>query len=777
MGKATKVEQAMKFGSSQSVTRQEDQRFLTGHGQYVDDIAPEGALHCYLLRSPVAHAEITELEVSDARKVPGVHLVLTAADLATAGLANAIPFSVIDNEDGSKAAAPRRPILAEGRVRFVGEPVVFIVADSMMAARDAAELVLLGFDELDPKLDVAIGGPLIHPEAPENLCYSWGAGDKDAADQALAGAAHVVTVTVEDNRIMCASMEPRAITAETKGDRLHVCENGQGVWGKKAEIAAWLGMDPEDVHVTTPDVGGAFGMKTMRYPEHFLLSHAARVLHRPVRWMADRTESMLSDNGGRDLTCTAELGFDADLKLTGYRLHTVSNLGAYVSGFAQMIQSRLFSHVFPGVYDVQAAYMNNKAVFTNTTQVDAYRGAGRPEAIYVLERAMDHAARVLGVDPLDLRRRSFIRSDQMPYKTAAAELYDSGDFAGLMDRAAQDADTAGFPARRDASAKAGKLRGQGMCYYIEAILGQPTETARIELTATGAKVYVGTQSAGQGHETVYKQLLRDKLGLELHQIEIVQGDSDLIAKGGGTGGSRSVTVQGSAIYATSGALLDALLPFAEQVIGAENASFDAEEAVFRAPGSNTVIGLMDLAARALSDSRADLLVAEQEIRNAGRSFPNGCHIAEVEIDPDTGLLTVERYTVVDDLGLLMNPMLVEGQIHGGIAQGAGQAMNERVVFDENGQLLSASFMDYGMPRAGDFPFFNFGSAPTETETNVLGMKGCGEAGTIGAMAAVANAVQDALWPVGVRLADMPFTPHRVWQMIREATEGSGIDQG
>lgn len=767
----------MKFGSSQSVTREEDQRFLTGQGRYVDDIAPEGALHCYLLRSPVAHAEITALEVAEARAVPGVHLVLIAADLAAAGLANSIPFAVIDNEDGSKAATPRRPILAEGRVRFVGEPVVFIVAETMAAARDAAELVLLDFEELEPKLDVAPGGPLIHPEVPENLCYSWGAGDKDAADKALARAAHVVTVTVEDNRIMCASMEPRAIIAEMQGDRLHVCENGQGVWSKKVEISAWLGIDPDDLHVTTPDVGGAFGMKTTRYPEHFLLSHAARVLNRPLRWMADRTESMLSDNGGRDLTCTAELGFDHDLKLTCYRLHTVSNLGAYVSGFAQMIQSRLFSHVFPGVYDVQAAYMNNKAVFTNTTQVDAYRGAGRPEAIYVLERAMDHAARVFGVDPMELRRRSFIRPDQMPYKTAAAELYDSGDFARAMDRAARDADTAGFAVRRDASAAAGKLRGQGLCYYIEAILGQPMETAKVELTPTGARVYVGTQSAGQGHETVYKQLLRDKLGLDLHQIEVVQGDSDLIVKGGGTGGSRSVTVQGSAIYATSGVLLDALLPFAEQVMDAGDVRYDVEEAVFRAPGSNTVIGLMDLAERARAEGRADLLVAKKEIRNAGRSFPNGCHIAEVEIDPDTGLLTLERYTVVDDLGILMNPMLVEGQIHGGIAQGAGQAMNEQVVFDENGQLLTASFMDYGMPRAADFPFFGFGSAPTATETNALGMKGCGEAGTIGAMAAVANAVQDALWPVGVRVADMPFTPHRVWKMIREAKEGSGTDQG
>ncbi len=763
----------MKFGSSQSVTRVEDERFLTGHGRYVDDLAPEGALVAHVFRSPVAHGEITELDVSDARAIPGVHLVVTAEDLAAAGLANSIPFTVIDNADGSKAAAPRRPILAEGRVRFVGEPVAFIVADSQSAARDAAEAILFDTRDLAPKLDVAPGGAPIHDEAPDNVCYRWAAGDSAAAEAALSDAAHVVNVTVEDSRIMAASLEPRAIYAEMEGNRLHVCENGQGVWTKKAEIAAWLGVDPDMVKVTTPDVGGAFGMKTMRYPEHFLLSFAARTLDRPVRWMADRTESMLSDNAGRDLTCTAELAFDADYRLTGYRLNTVSNLGAYCSGFSQIIQSRLFSHVFPGVYDVQAAAMTNTAVFTNTTQVDAYRGAGRPEAIYVLERAMDHAARVLGLDPMELRRRSFIDAGQMPYRTAAGELYDSGDFARAMDRAAKEADVAGFAARRAESAATGKLRGQGMCYYIEAILGAPMETAKVDLTAKGARVYVGTQSNGQGHETVYKQLLRDKLGLELDQIEIVQGDSDLIAKGGGTGGSRSVTVQGSAIHATSEVLIDRLRPFAEEAIGAEDARFDPEEAVFRAPGSNTVIGLMELVEKAEAEDRADLLTAEKEIRNAGRSFPNGCHIAEVEIDPETGDLVIDRYTVVDDLGNLMNPMLVAGQIHGGVVQGAGQVMNERVVYDEDGQLLTATFMDYGMPRAEDVPFFDFHSQPTETATNTLGMKGCGEAGTIGAMAALANAVQDALWPVGVRVADMPFTPHRLWRMIAEARKTGG----
>ena len=763
----------MKFGSSQSVTREEDQRFLTGRGRYVDDIAPEGALACYLLRSPVAHAEIAALDVSAAREAPGVHLVVTAADLAAAGLANSIPFTVIDNEDGTRAAAPRRPILAEGRVRFVGEPVVFIVADTMAAARDAAELVELDFDELEPKLDVAIGGPEIHPEAPGNLCYSWGAGDKAAADQALAEAAHVVKVTVEDNRIMCASLEPRAIYAEMQGERLHVCENGQGVWTKKAEISQWLGVDPEMVHVTTPDVGGAFGMKTMRYPEHFLLSFAARQLRQPVRWMADRTESMLSDNGGRDLICTAELGFDADLKLTAYRLHTVSNVGAYVSGFAQIIQSRLFSHVFPGVYDVQAAYMNNKAVFTNTTQVDAYRGAGRPEAIYVLERVMDRAARALGVDPLELRRRNFIAPAQFPYKTVSDETYDVGDFNLVLDRLVKEADLAGFAARRAADEAEGRYRGAGLCYYIESILGDPSESADVEFREDGGvTIYVGTQSNGQGHETVYAKFLADQTGIPVTAIEVVQGDSDRIAKGGGTGGSRSVTTQANATLATVDKMVAAFTPFLAEEMGVAEEAVDFDGETFRAPGSNLTPTVLEAADLARARGRRDLLRHKAEARLPGRSFPNGAHLAEVVIDPETGQSRVERYTVVDDFGNLINPMLAEGQVHGGVAQGLGQAMLEHVVYDADGQLLTASFMDYAMPRAEDMPWVAFTSEPVPSTRNPMGMKGCGEAGTVGALAAVANAVQDALWDRGIRQVDMPFTPVKLWELLRDVPQAA-----
>ncbi|QBY00839.1 xanthine dehydrogenase family protein molybdopterin-binding subunit [Rhodophyticola sp. CCM32] len=757
-----------KFGTSQPVRRLEDTRLLTGHGRYIDDVVPEGALYGYVLRSPVAHGEITELELDEARQAPGVHLVLGAGDLVAAGLANAMKFSTVKNRDGSDGAAPVRPILAAGRVRFVGEAVAFVVADTLAEAKDAAEMIGFDFDTLEPHMALCPGGADLHPEAPGNLAYDWVLGDEDATETALEGAAHRVRFEIGDNRIIVNSLEPRGCYAEPDGDRLHLAVNGQGVWGTKAALASWFGLEPGDVRVTTPDVGGGFGMKGMDYPETFMVAHAARHLGRPVRWMSERTEAMLSDNGGRDLVCVAELGFDADYRMTAYRMSSLSNLGAYNSQFAQPIQSQLFSRVLTGVYDVQAVFMNNRGIYTNTTQVDAYRGAGRPEAIYTLERAMDYAARELGLDPLELRRRSFIQPGQFPYRTASGELYDVGEFDRVLTRAEAEADLAGFAGRRAASEAGGKLRGLGVCYYIESILGDPSETARIELTGTGARVYVGTQSNGQGHETVYAQFVHDQTGLPIESIEIVQGDSDLIANGGGTGGSRSVTTQGTALRATGTALIAGLVPFVEAMLDVTDISFDAEEGVFRAPGSNTVVTLLEAAEAARDDGQEALCVAEETTKLPGRSYPNGCHIAEVEIDRETGVTEVARYTVVDDFGTLMNPMLAEGQVHGGVAQGIGQAITEHVVYDADGQLLTASFMDYGMPRADTMPFIAFHAESVPSTANPLGMKGCGEAGTVGALAAVANGVQDALWPLGIRQADMPFTPLRVWAMLQEA---------
>ena len=754
-----------KFGKSQPVKRVEDQRFLTGAGRYIDDIAPDGALVAYFVRSPVAHGEITALELSDAREMPGVALIVAAQDLLDAGMVLGLKGTRVKNRNGTRGIAPLRPLLAVDRVRHVGEAVAMIVAENLTQARDAAEAVVLEIDDLPVHVELAVGGDVIHPEADQNRAFDWGMGDERAVAAAIARAAHVVRVEVPDNRVICNAMEPRGCFAQVTDSRLHVAVNGQGVWATKADLAYHFGLDAADIRVTNPDVGGGFGMKAMRYPEVFCVAHAARVLERSVRWMSERTEAMLTDNAGRDLVSTATLAFDDDHKIIAYHVDTVANMGAYISQFAQGIQTDLFSKVLMGVYDVQAAYMRTQGVFTNTTPVDAYRGAGRPEAIFVLERAMDAAARDLGVDPWELRRKNFIAPAQFPYTTATNVTYDVGEFAALLTQAQVQADVAGFAARRAAS---GKLRGIGLCYYIESILGDPSETTRVVFEADSVAIYVGTQSNGQGHETVYAQFLADQTGIPAGKIRVIQGDSDLIATGGGTGGSRSVTVQNTATLSTVDLILKCFSGFLADAEGVEieNVQFDDER--FRVAGSNVTPTMMEVAQMVRDAGRAELLDHAATIKLEHRSFPNGAHIAEVEIDPDTGAVEVARYTVVDDFGNLINPMLVAGQVHGGVAQGIGQALTERVVFDEDGQLLTATFMDYAMPRADNLPMIGFSTRGTPSKYNPLGMKGCGEAGTVGALAAITNAVTDALWDLGVRDAHMPFTPHRVWQMMQDS---------
>ncbi|MEO1308598.1 MAG: xanthine dehydrogenase family protein molybdopterin-binding subunit, partial [Pseudomonadota bacterium] len=680
-----------------------------------------------------------------------------------------IPAATIKNLDGSQGASTIRPFLATGKVRFVGEPVAMVVAETPNAAREAVELIEFEYDELDAKLTLDAGGPAIHEASSDNVAFDWGMGDNAAVDVALAASAHRLSLDVADNRVIVNSMEPRGTYAEwTEDGRLHLCFGGQGVWGIKGQLAKALGLKPDQVKVTTPDVGGGFGMKAFSYPEYFLVAFAARQLERPVRWYSERTEAMLSDNAGRDLTSLAEIGFDENLKITAYRVNSVCNLGAYNSEFAQFIQTDLFSKVYVGTYDIQTAFLGVKGIFTNTTQVDAYRGAGRPEAIYVLERVMDYAARELGVDPWDLRRRNFIKPDAFPYKSVVGELYDVGDFHRVLTRAEEAADVAGFAGRKAESSAKGKLRGIGTCYYIEAILGDPTEGAAIEFHEDGTvSLFVGTQSNGQGHETVFAQFLADQTGLPLDAIKLVQGDSDLIKGGGGTGGSRSTTVQTAATLATVDTMVAAFLPFVASKLDVMEDSLAFEDGHFRSEHSNQTPDLLEVAAMARQDGRDELLRHDGKATLPGRSFPNGCHVAEMEIDPDTGTVEVVKYTVVDDFGNLLHPMLAEGQVHGGVAQGIGQALTEHVVFDESGQLLTASFMDYGMPRADTVPMIAFYTESVPSTANPLGMKGCGEAGTVGALAAVANGVLDAVWDSGVRQVDMPFTPGRMWHMLHQ----------
>ncbi|WP_170331289.1 xanthine dehydrogenase family protein molybdopterin-binding subunit [Ruegeria arenilitoris] len=757
-----------KFGKSQSVKRTEDQRFLTGQGQYMDDAIPGDALHAVFFRSPVAHGEITSLDLDAAREADGVHLVLTIDDLTDAGFDTEMSATVVPNRDGSSGAAPARHMLAKGRVRFVGEPVAVVIADTLEQAHDAVELIWMDTDDLPAKLDLQAGGETLHPEAPNNRAFDWGMGDEAATEAAFQAAARTVSLNVHDNRVIVNSIEPRGCQASMSDGRLHFSYGGQGVWGMKAQLAQKLKLDAESIRVTTPDVGGGFGMKAMPYPEYFSIAVAAMKLDRPVHWMSGRTEAMLSDHHGRDLTSLAELAFDENNRITAYRVHSKVNLGAYNSHFGQAIQTNLFSKVLMGVYDVQATYLRVEGFYTNTTQVDAYRGAGRPEAIYVLERVMDRAARELGVDPWELRRRNFIRPDAFPYWTATGETYDVGDFNMVLSRAGEQ--TQGFAGRKAKDAERGLIRGQGLCYYIESILGDPSEGAKVEFCEDGTvNLYVGTQSNGQGHETVYAQFLSDQTGIPADRINVVQGDSDRLAQGGGTGGSRSVTTQSNATLVTVDTMVAAFTPYLANKMGVEESDVNFDHETFRAPGSNLTPTLIEAADMARADGRTDLLQHEARATLEARSYPNGAHVAEVVIDSYTGVVTVDRYTVVDDFGNLINPMLAEGQVHGGVVQGIGQALNEHVVHDAEGQLLTATFMDYALPRAADVPMIKFTSAPVPSTANPMGMKGCGEAGTVGALAAVANAVQDALWDHGVRQADMPFTPHKVWELL---THGS-----
>jgi carbon-monoxide dehydrogenase large subunit len=751
-----------KFGKAQPVRRVEDVRFLTGGGRYVDDIAPKDALHAVVVRSTSAHGRILGIDTEEARTAPGVHLVMTAADLEEWGVRLGLGAAAVRNRDGSRGATPLRPVLAKDRVRYVGEAVAVVFAETLQQAQDAADLVMVDLDDLDPKIGRDPGGPLIHDEVPENVAFDWAHGDEAAVDAAFASAARTVSLEIPDNRVIANPMEPRGAFAEWDGERLHFCVNGQGVWGDKTLIAKSLGLEPEQVRVTNPDVGGGFGMKGAPYPEHVFLPAAARHLGRAVRWMETRTEAMLTDNQGRDLVSTCEMAFDADNRITAYRIDTLSNLGAYNSQFGQLIQSDLFAKVAPGVYDIRAFFMRVRGIYTNTVCVDAYRGAGRPEAMYAIERLMDYAARELGLSPWELRRINFVPASAFPYESATGETYDVGDFDRVLTRAEAFADVAGFADRRAADAREGRLRGIGLAYYIEAILGAPEESVEVEFTENGARIYVGTQSNGQGHETVYAQFLSDQTGIPADRIEVVQGDSDLIATGGGTGGSRSVTVQANVTLTAVSRIVEAYSAFLAERLGG-TASFDDE--VFRVEGSNETPTMLEVAAMARADGRTDLLTFRETTSIEGRSYPNGAHVAEVVVDPETGRVIVDRYTVTDDFGNLINPMLVEGQIHGGVAQGLGQALAELAVYDDDGQLLTATFMDYAMPRADDVPMIAFLNEPVPSIRNPMGMKGCGEAGTVGSLASVTNAVLDALWDEGVRRVDMPLTPHRVWEML------------
>ena len=770
----------VQFSASQPVRRMEDSRFTTGKGNYTDDMNLDGQAFGYMLRSPVAHASIKSLDCSEALAISGIVGIVTALDLEAEGI-NSIPCLVpMENRDGSQAPMPTRPVLCEDRVRHVGDNVAFIVAESLSAAKDAAELIQIEYSSLDAIVDtggaMASAAPVVHEDAPHNLAFDWGYGDEDATNQAFAVATHNVNLELINNKLIVNSMEPRGAIADFDASTgklsLHSCT--QGGWLLKDQIANHtLKTEPDNVRVLTPDVGGGFGMKTFYYPEQALCVWASRKFGRPVKWTGERSDSFISDIMGRDHVTSVELALDSDYQILGMRVDTIANMGAYLSNFGPFIPTLAAIKVMPGVYDIKALSVRVRGVFTNTVPVDAYRGAGRPESIYMIERLMDKAAQELGVDRVELRRKNFIKADAMPFTTTAGETYDSGEFERVIDSVTEKAGWATIDERRTRSERTGKRRGIGLCYYIESTMGEPGEAAEVKFSENGTvEVLVGTQSNGQGHETAYAQVASDRLGVPIEQIRIVQGDTDAIPTGGGTGGSRSLTAQATAIDEAADLVIERGKKYAAQACEAAPADVEFSDGNFEIAGTDRRIGILPLAmqARTMDMPDADIsggLDARGTITLPAWTFPNGCHVAEVEVDPDTGTTELLRYTIVDDFGTLVNPMLVEGQVHGGVAQGVGQALLENTVYSNDGQLLSGSFMDYCMPRADDLPSFEFSNVVIPCKNNPRGIKGCGEAGSVASPAAVVNAVVDALSGDGIQHLDMPITPEVLWSSLQK----------
>jgi len=761
-----------KFGIAQNVRRVEDPRLLIGGGRYTDDIQLPGEAIATVLRSPHAAARILTMDADAARAMPGVLAVYTGADLQDDKIGG-IPCGVsIKNRDGSSRADVPHHALASGTVRHVGDPVAFIVAETHQAARDAAEAVFIEYEILPSVTDLGAtldaGSPAVWDSVPGNMAFDWEVGDRARVDGLFDSAAHVTRLTVVNNRIVVASLEARAATAQFEDGRFTLYTNTQGGWSIRGMLAKAVFNLPEDnFRVVTPDVGGGFGMKLFLYPEQILVCYAARKLGRPVKWTSERSEAFLSDSHGRDNITRGELALDAEGNFLAMRTRNVANMGAYYSNYGPFIPTAAGTKVLASVYKFQAIYANVVGAFTNTVPVDAYRGAGRPESNYLVERLIDAAAHETGIDRIELRRRNMVPPSAMPYLTAMNQTYDSGDFQRVLDAALEKMDWAGFEGRRAAAAARGKKRGIGMAYYLEATGGAPTERAEIRFAEDGyVDVYVGTQSTGQGHETAYVQLTADQLGIDGDLIRIRQGDTDTIPVGGGTGGARSLYSEGQAILVTSATVISKGKQAASEMLEAAAEDIEFASGRFTVAGTDRGVDILTLAATQRDRPGATQLDAAEVAKIENHTFPNGCHVAEVEVDPDTGTIAVVRYLVCDDVGRAVNPMIVRGQVHGGVAQGVGQALMERTSYDaESGQLLSGSFMDYALPRASDLPDVEVDLIEVPCLTNPLGVKGAGEAGAVGSPPAVMNALVDALRDMGVDAIDMPATPEKVWRAI------------
>ena len=778
-------------GIGASVRRKEDLRFLSGHGHYVDDMNRPGQLHAVMKRSDRPHARLISIDTSAAKAAPGVVAIYTGADTSALG---SIPCGwLIHNKDGSPMAEPRHPMLAEGRVRHVGDQIAVVIAETRQQAKDAAELLVIELEDLPAAASVtdaiAPGATPVHEGIADNVCYDWQIGDKAAMEAGFAQAARVVTLDLTNNRLIPNAMEPRAAIGEfdrSTGDYT-LYTTSQNPHVIRLLMGAFvLGLPEHKLRVVAPDVGGGFGSKIYHYAEEAIVTWAAGKLGRPVKWTAERGESFMSDAHGRDHVSTARMAVDKDGKFLAAHITTLCNMGAYLSTFATAVPTYLYGTLLAGTYATPAIYAEVKAVFTNTVPVDAYRGAGRPEATFLVERLVDAVAYDTGIDRVALRRRNFIPRDAFPYQTPVALQYDSGDYFATLDAGLKHSDWAGFPARRAAAAAKGKLRGIGISTYVEACGLAPSkvagalgaraglyEVANIRVHPTGSvSVFTGTHSHGQGHETTLAQLVVEQLGVSLANVDVVHGDTAKIPFGMGTYGSRSLAVGGSAMVKAMDKIIAKGKKIAAHLLEASADDIEFKDGKFSVAGTDKVKTFGEIALTAYVPHNYPIEELEPGLDETvfydpkNFTFPGGCHICEVEIEPDTGVTRVINFVAVDDVGRVINPMIVEGQVQGGIAQGIGQALYENAVYDANGQLLSGSYMDYTMPRADNVPNINVSTENTMCTHNPLGSKGCGEVGAIGSPPAVIGAVVDALRDYGVRHMNMPASPEKVWAIIQ-----------
>ena len=759
----------MKFGIGQPVPRLEDPRFLTGRGRFTDDINLPRQAYAAFVRSPYAHARIAGVETAAARKAPGVLAVYVGADVADL---DGLPCRAqLQDRHGDPCFIPHRPVLPTDRVRFVGQAVAAVVAETRSQAENAVELVELEVEELSATVDMVAAAspdaPVIHPQRGHNLCVLWENGDADAVDEIIAAAAHVTRLTVVNNRVVPGPLEPRVSLASYADGRFTLYNPSQGAVAQRGSVARVFKVDQSQVRVISEDTGGGFGVRGELHPEAAICLFAARDLDRPVKWTGTRAEMFLADSHGRDNVTTGTLALAADGRIRALKIETYANLGAYCSAAGPFVPTMAGGRVCGTVYRSPHTYHGVKCVFTNTMPVAAYRGAGRPEAAYITERLFEAAARETGIDSRELRRRNFIRQQDLPYVNHMGVPITSGAFEQTMDMALAKADWDGFPVRRSASERRNRLRGIGLGCYVESSGGGPQEQARVAVDDEGGvDLIVGTYSHGQGHATAYAQIVAETLGLDVERMRLVQGDTDVVEFGGGTGGSRSSQMGGVALLRAAKGVVEKGAEIAAEALQVARPRIRFEAGVYRVADGSEQMSLVETARLAPTIAGEPLGETQRYDRGSGYTFPNGCHVAEVEIDHDTGVVEVVNYTAVDDCGRVINPLLAAGQVHGGVAQGLGQALHETVHYDTTGQLLTGSYLDYGIPRANQLPAIDVSFHEVPEPTNDLGVKGIGEGGACGAPPAIVHAVLDALRPFGVEAIDMPLTPEKIWRLLK-----------